>query len=138
MRLIFPRTPATVLAGLVILGFAGVAGGQVAPPGHTDAATPPAVMLTQPIPDGTPNGEQLRRGQYLVAVGDCMSCHLRKGGEPLAGGLGLKTPFGTIYSSNITANRQSGIGAWTSDQFYSAMHDGWRAAPTTMRSSPIC
>ena len=53
-----------------------------------------------------------------------MSCHVRAGGEPLAGGLGLKTPFGTIYSSNITSDKDTGIGAWTSDQFYRAMHDG--------------
>jgi mono/diheme cytochrome c family protein len=68
--------------------------------------------------------EQIDRGRYLVAAGDCMSCHLREGGEPLAGGLGLKTPFGVIYSSNITSDRDTGIGAWSSDQFYRAMHDG--------------
>ena len=71
-----------------------------------------------------PTPLKLRRGQYLVAAGDCMSCHLREGGEPFAGGLGLKTPFGVIYSSNITPDPQTGIGAWTSDQFYHAMHDG--------------
>jgi mono/diheme cytochrome c family protein len=53
-----------------------------------------------------------------------MSCHLREGGEPLAGGLGLKTRFGVIYSANITSDRETGIGAWTSNQFYTAMHDG--------------
>jgi mono/diheme cytochrome c family protein len=68
--------------------------------------------------------EQIDRGRYLVAAGDCMSCHLREGGEPLAGGLGLKTPFGVIYSSNITSERETGIGAWSSEQFYRAMHDG--------------
>jgi mono/diheme cytochrome c family protein len=124
-RFSFPLKPAAVLAGLVFLGFTGAAGAQaVAPPEHTIAPTTPTALLTQPIPDGTPNAEQLRHGQYLVAVGDCMSCHLREGGEPLAGGLGLKTPFGVIYSSNITADRLNGIGAWTSDQFYRAMHDG--------------
>jgi mono/diheme cytochrome c family protein len=83
-----------------------------------------AGLLSQPIPDSAPNAAQLRRGQYLVAAGDCMSCHLRAGGEPLAGGLGLKTPFGVIYSANITGDRQSGIGDWSNDQFYRAMHDG--------------
>jgi mono/diheme cytochrome c family protein len=53
-----------------------------------------------------------------------MSCHLREGGEAFAGGLGLKTPFGVIYSANITSDSETGIGAWTSDQFYHAMHDG--------------
>jgi mono/diheme cytochrome c family protein len=45
----------------------------------------PVDLLRQPIPDTAPNAQQLRRGQYLVAAGDCMSCHLRDGGEPLAG-----------------------------------------------------
>lgn len=86
-----------------------------------------ATLLTQPIADSTPQAEQVRRGQYLVAVGDCMSCHLRAGGEPFAGGRGLNTPFGVIYSSNITSDAETGIGAWTSDQFHRAMHDGTNA-----------
>ena len=94
------------------------------PPEHSFPDITPVSLLQQSIPDTSPNAEQLRRGQYLVAAGDCMSCHLRDGGEPLAGGLGLKTPFGTIYSSNITSDRQTGIGDWTNDQFYRAMHDG--------------
>lgn len=85
----------------------------------------PTQLLTQPIADSTPNAAQLRRGQYLVAAGDCMSCHLRQGGAPLAGGLGLKTPFGVIYTPNITSDKETGIGNWTSDQFYQAMHQGF-------------
>jgi mono/diheme cytochrome c family protein len=81
-------------------------------------------MLTQPIADSAANATQLRRGQYLVRAGDCVSCHMRPGGEPLAGGLALNTPFGAIVSSNITSDVQTGIGGWTSDQFYKAMHDG--------------
>ena len=98
------------------------------PPEHTLPDLTPIALLQQPIPDTTPNAEQLRRGQYLVAAGDCMSCHLRDGGEPLAGGLGLETPFGTIYSTNITSDRETGIGEWTDEQFYRALHDGidWR------------
>ena len=84
----------------------------------------PVDLLRQPIPDSAPNAEQLRRGQYLVAAGDCMSCHLRDGGEPLAGGLGLNTPFGVIYTPNITSDKETGIGDWTADQFYRAMHKG--------------
>jgi mono/diheme cytochrome c family protein len=84
----------------------------------------PVDILTRPTDSRASNPSQIDRGRYLVAAGDCMSCHLREGGEPLAGGLGLKTPFGVIYSSNITPDRETGIGAWTSDQFYRAMHDG--------------
>jgi mono/diheme cytochrome c family protein len=84
----------------------------------------PQGVLSHAIPDTTANASQLRRGQYLVAVGDCVSCHLGKGGQPLAGGLGLETPFGVIYSSNITSDQQTGIGSWTADQFYRAMRSG--------------
>jgi mono/diheme cytochrome c family protein len=80
-------------------------------------------LLVEPIAEG-PNAEQVRHGQYLVRVGDCLSCHLAPGGQPFAGGLGLNTPFGVIYSANITPDTKTGIGNWTPDQFYSAMHDG--------------
>lgn len=82
-----------------------------------------AKILLEPIPDG-PNTAQLRQGQYLARLGDCLSCHLRADGEPFAGGLGLNTPFGVIYSSNISSDPEHGIGHWTPDQFYRAMHDG--------------
>jgi mono/diheme cytochrome c family protein len=84
----------------------------------------PLTVLTRPVDASVPDADKVRRGQYLVAAGDCMSCHLRAGGEPLAGGFGLNTPFGVIYSSNITSDPQTGIGNWTNDQFYQAMHDG--------------
>src|ERR1700676_1243567 len=111
---------------LTILGCARLAASQIPTtlPAHTTWALTPTGLLSQPIADSTPDAAQVRRGQYLVAAGDCMSCHLREGGEPLAGGLGLKTPFGVIYSANITSDRETGIGNWTSDQFYHAMHDG--------------
>lgn len=107
------------------VALASVASGQLASPPPRAAMTATASqVLTQRIPDAAPNAAQLRRGQYLVIAGDCMSCHLREGGDPLAGGLGLKTPFGVIFSSNITPDKDTGIGAWTADQFYRAMHDG--------------
>jgi mono/diheme cytochrome c family protein len=111
---------------MVILGFARLATGQVDVPlpAHPVSGIIPTQLLADPIADSTPNVAQLRRGQYLVAAGDCMSCHLREGGEPLAGGLGLKTPFGVIYTPNITSDKETGIGDWTSDQFYQAMHGG--------------
>src|SRR5271168_2943252 len=107
-----------------LLSVARLAIGQVSPslPAHPVTGVLPTQVLTQSIPDSVPNAAQLRRGQYLVAAGDCMSCHLRDGGEPLAGGLGLKTPFGVIYTPNITSDKDTGIGNWTSEQFYGAMH----------------
>jgi mono/diheme cytochrome c family protein len=118
----------TLRAGIsiAILGLARLAMSQVWPslPAHPVTGVLATQLLTQPIPDSVTNAAQLRRGQYLVAAGDCMSCHLRDGGEPLAGGLGLKTPFGVIYTPNITSDKETGIGNWTSEQFYRAMHDG--------------
>ena len=121
-----PRTRLCIIGtAAAILGVAGIAVSQMPPsPEQPIAAATPTELLAKRIDDATPGADQVRRGQYLVAAGDCMSCHLREGGEPFAGGLGLKTPFGLIYSSNITPDPQTGIGAWTSEQFYRAMHDG--------------
>jgi mono/diheme cytochrome c family protein len=124
------RRPSTLriawLAGsFAVLSVAGFALSQMLPlPAHPSSAVTPQGLLTQHFDDSAPNAAQVRRGQYLVAAGDCMSCHLREGGEPFAGGLALNTPFGVIYSSNITPDRDTGIGSWSSDQFYHAMHDG--------------
>ena len=86
---------------------------------------PPGLLsvLTEPIPDG-PNADLIRRGRYLTIAGDCASCHTRRGGRPFEGGLGLQTPFVIIYSANLTSDREHGIGTWTTDQFFRALHDG--------------
>lgn len=89
----------------------------------SDPPPAPLAILTQPIPDG-PNANLIRRGRYLAIAGDCASCHTARGGRPFQGGLGLETPFGVIYSANLTSDRDNGIGAWSADQFYRALHDG--------------
>lgn len=66
----------------------------------------------------------IERGKYLVDASDCMSCHTPDKNKPFAGGGPLETPFGTIYSSNITPDKETGIGAWSDDAFYNAMHFG--------------
>jgi mono/diheme cytochrome c family protein len=81
-------------------------------------------LLTKPIADSTANAGQLRQGQYLIRAGDCVSCHTKDGGAPFAGGFGLNTPFGAIYSTNLTSDPHTGIGNWSSDEFYKALHDG--------------
>lgn len=68
--------------------------------------------------------EQIIRGRYLTQAGDCAACHTVENGPPLAGGYPLATPFGTIYGSNITPSADSGIGRWTSDDFYLALTQG--------------
>ena len=72
---------------------------------------------------GTTYG-QIERGRYLVRAGDCASCHTAKGGKPFAGGFGVATPFGTIYSMNLTPDPETGIGNWSEQDFYNAMHRG--------------
>jgi mono/diheme cytochrome c family protein len=64
------------------------------------------------------------RGEYLAQAGDCVACHTAPGGKLFAGGHAMPTPFGTLYTSNVTPDRDTGIGKWTADQFYTMMHTG--------------
>lgn len=64
------------------------------------------------------------RGEYLARAGDCISCHTAAGGAPYAGGYRLDTPFGALLAPNITPDEATGIGRWTADQFYRALHAG--------------
>src|SRR5580693_8949048 len=66
----------------------------------------------------------LARGEYLTRAADCAACHDAPNGKPFAGGLPFKLPFGTIYSTNITADRETGIGNWSDDDFVRALHRG--------------
>jgi mono/diheme cytochrome c family protein len=66
----------------------------------------------------------IANGEYLARAGDCLACHTASGGKPFAGGLPMPTPFGTLYSTNITPDRETGIGTWTADQFYTTLHSG--------------
>lgn len=64
------------------------------------------------------------KGRYLAIAGDCAACHTRNGGEEYAGGRGLETPFGIIYSPNVTSDKQTGLGDWTLADFERALHHG--------------
>jgi mono/diheme cytochrome c family protein len=64
------------------------------------------------------------RGHYLAILGDCAGCHTLPHAPAFAGGLGFNAPFGTIYSTNITPDRQTGIGNWSEEDFSRALHDG--------------
>jgi mono/diheme cytochrome c family protein len=103
----------TRIAGTLTLVFATAAGagGIIANATH--------VKRTSPGPHTS-----AEHGRYLVRAGDCMSCHTADNGAPFAGGRAVPTPFGTIYSTNITPDRVTGIGAWSEDDFYRAMHEG--------------
>jgi mono/diheme cytochrome c family protein len=64
------------------------------------------------------------KGEYLTRAADCVACHLAPGGKPFAGGLSFKLPFGTLYSPNITPDKETGIGNWSDDEFVSALQKG--------------
>ncbi|WP_416758758.1 c-type cytochrome [Roseateles sp. So40a] len=66
----------------------------------------------------------IARGAYLARVANCAGCHSPRGGAPLAGGLPIGTPFGTVFTSNLTPDAATGLGRWTADDFWRAMHHG--------------
>ncbi len=80
----------------------------------------------KPILHPGDNVALIKKGEYLVRIGDCISCHTNTpgGGKNFAGGLPIHTPFGTFFTPNITPDKKTGIGNWTTDDFINAMHDG--------------
>lgn len=66
----------------------------------------------------------VKRGEYLARAGDCIACHTVDKSRPFAGGLPINTPFGTIYTPNITPDPDTGIGQWSDAEFLRAMHEG--------------
>ena len=68
--------------------------------------------------------ERVQRGSQLAAIGNCNVCHTRDAGAPYAGGRPIVTPFGTVFSSNITPDPETGIGGWTPAAFTRAMREG--------------
>ncbi len=68
----------------------------------------------------------VERGRYLANAADCGSCHTIPGGRPLAGGRPIETPFGVLVSPNITPDRETGIGAWSDQEFDVALREGIR------------
>ena len=84
---------------------------------HRDDEGPPGSGVTA-------GPEQVKRGEYLARAGNCFTCHTERGGAPYAGGVPVPTPFGTVYSSNITPDPDTGLGAWSADDFWKALHKG--------------
>jgi mono/diheme cytochrome c family protein len=85
-----------------------------------------ALLLLIPVPvtAWADDAALIAQGEYLARAGDCIACHTNPGGALFAGGLAMPTPFGTIYSSNITPDPATGIGTWSADDFYGAVHFG--------------
>ena len=85
-------------------------------------ASPPSAVAQNS--SGGSNASQVQQGEYLARAGDCIACHTAPTGRLFAGGLAMPTPFGTLYSTNITPDRDTGIGKWNADDFYQVMHRG--------------
>jgi mono/diheme cytochrome c family protein len=101
-------------------------------PRHLAAAARFAACLAAGPASAAPdNFDQVERGRYLVILGDCAACHMSPSGEKtgpqgFVGGRPIETPFGLIATPNITPDRETGIGTWSSDEFYRAMNEGVR------------
>jgi mono/diheme cytochrome c family protein len=102
-------------------------------PGPMAFGTGPNVALEDykgANPTGVPaklaQASLVERGAYLARAADCMVCHTTQGGKEYAGGLGFKLPFGTLYSTNITPDKETGIGNYSDQDFLNALHRGTR------------
>ncbi|MCV2356129.1 cytochrome c [Paucibacter sp. B2R-40] len=80
-----------------------------APPNQAQVASTPALI---------------ERGAYLARAGNCMGCHTQRGGTPYAGGRALPTPFGDVFAPNLTPDPATGLGLWSSADFWTALHNG--------------
>jgi mono/diheme cytochrome c family protein len=84
--------------------------------------TPTTTTVAPQTPQA--NAVQIEQGRYLALAGNCMACHTTRGGTPFAGGRRIDTPFGGVYSSNLTPDPVTGLGHWSAQDFWQAMHRG--------------
>ncbi len=102
-------------------------------PGPTDFAGGPKVALADykdanptSVPASLKGADAIKRGEYLTRAADCLVCHTARGGQQYAGGYAFALPVGTLYSTNITPDKETGIGNYTDQDFLAAMHRGVR------------
>ena len=119
----------------VVILVAAAAAGWLAlhardPTQFADATRVDLANYQGPNPTGVPpllaGADPVARGQYLTRAADCVACHTAPKGTPFAGGRAFKLPFGTLYSTNITPDIESGIGGWGDEDFVRALHEGIR------------
>ena len=109
-----PRIIASAIAALLVAG--AVAALAI--------AWRPAIAAIDPPAPQSFDTALVKRGRYLAAIGNCNDCHTVRGAKNFAGGLPVPTPFGTIFSSNITPDPETGIGRWSETAFRRAMRSG--------------
>jgi alcohol dehydrogenase (quinone), cytochrome c subunit len=133
LRKVVVQGAAMVLGGALFLSHALAQDPPASPPAAAASDAPvttntPGVDVPAPVDvPPAPADPLVQRGEYLARIGNCVSCHTVQGGEPFAGGLPFKTPYmflGTMYSTNITPDEETGIGKWTEADFVQAMHTG--------------
>jgi mono/diheme cytochrome c family protein len=88
------------------------------------ATSPKRIPPIDSASSGSFDAALISRGEALAAIGNCDSCHTTRDGARLAGGRGIPTPFGTIYSTNITPDQDTGLGTWSEEAFQRAMREG--------------
>jgi mono/diheme cytochrome c family protein len=109
----------------LLAALAGIATATVWSLNRLDEAPVPAAQGSASAATTPPITEaQITRGAYLARAGNCATCHTERGGAPYAGGRPLATPFGTVYSSNLTPDEATGLGRWSADAFWRALHNG--------------
>jgi mono/diheme cytochrome c family protein len=94
--------------------------------GHKVALTDYRGANPTGVPAALAQASLVERGAYLARAADCSACHTTQGGKEYAGGLGFKLPFGTLYSTNITPDKETGIGNYSDQDFLGAVHRGVR------------
>ncbi|MBT9386165.1 cytochrome c [Pseudooceanicola sp. CBS1P-1] len=108
------KTFLKIIAGLVVLGVLALLAFLFVP---VQRSAPTETLAA----DWTP---EPGRGEYVMRAGDCAACHTAEGGKPLAGGRAIESPMGTIWATNITPDKDTGIGTWSLDDFRAALVDG--------------
>jgi mono/diheme cytochrome c family protein len=111
--------------GLAVLAWAAIRPGPLAfAGGKTVALSEYSAGHPTGVPADFTDTDKLARGKYLTEAADCQACHTTEGGTPFAGGRPFDTQFGTMYSPNITADTETGIGSWSDADFLKAVHEG--------------
>jgi mono/diheme cytochrome c family protein len=113
-----------VLIGLLVLAWAAIRPGPMAFAGDKRVSLAEYSGRPTGVPADFPQTDVLARARYLTEAADCEACHTADGGKPFAGGRPFETELGTIYSSNITPDRETGIGTWSDTDFLAAVHEG--------------
>ncbi len=82
------------------------------------------IDVKAPVASAAASESLIARGAYLARAGNCAGCHTAPGGQAYAGGRGIPTPFGTVFTSNLTPDDNTGLGGWSPAHFWRAMHNG--------------